>query len=195
MLSPLLRLAPAPRICSLPSFDWPLPREYARFPPSSAPPFWQNRLVPLEDPRSLQQSILCRSQQGIFTRGGPIAERNGAYSPGGDQSQKGTGNIHQGGGQSQKETGHIHQGGPIAEGNGAYSPGGDQSQKGTGHIHQGGTHRRRERGIFGAYSLKRAPMAAAGVGRGVGQATAAGGAAALLLLHLAQPAHGTPTTQ
>eukprot|EP00959_Pyramimonas_sp_CCMP1952_P192693 4029136-Pyramimonas_sp.AAC.1 len=34
MLAPLLRLAPDPGICSRPSFDWPLTREYARSPPS-----------------------------------------------------------------------------------------------------------------------------------------------------------------
>eukprot|EP00976_Prorocentrum_cordatum_P084311 1185605-Prorocentrum_minimum.AAC.2 len=32
-IGPLLRLAPDPGICSLPSFDWPLTREYARSPP------------------------------------------------------------------------------------------------------------------------------------------------------------------
>eukprot|EP00976_Prorocentrum_cordatum_P081654 1184502-Prorocentrum_minimum.AAC.1 len=32
-----LRLAPDPGICSLPPFDWPLTREYARSPPSIRP--------------------------------------------------------------------------------------------------------------------------------------------------------------
>eukprot|EP00976_Prorocentrum_cordatum_P003812 74231-Prorocentrum_minimum.AAC.1 len=46
MLAPLLRLAPDPGICSLPSLDWPLPREHARSPPWIGP-CPENMLAPL----------------------------------------------------------------------------------------------------------------------------------------------------
>eukprot|EP00976_Prorocentrum_cordatum_P075356 1181874-Prorocentrum_minimum.AAC.1 len=53
-------------------------------------------------------------------RRGPIAEGNGAYSPRGDQLQRGTGHIHHGGTNCRRERGIFTTGGPIAEGNRAY---------------------------------------------------------------------------
>eukprot|EP00959_Pyramimonas_sp_CCMP1952_P237179 4957016-Pyramimonas_sp.AAC.1 len=63
MLTPLLRLAPGPGTCSLPSFDWPLTREYAHSPPSFIGPLHHQGVETANHWSCLRRSTMCARQR------------------------------------------------------------------------------------------------------------------------------------
>eukprot|EP00976_Prorocentrum_cordatum_P101533 1192674-Prorocentrum_minimum.AAC.4 len=120
MLAPLHRVAPDSGICSLPSIEWRLTREYARSPPSSA---HRGRAAPLQcgARRGADHGAVAlhhvRRRRGYPPRGArtepPVPLADACARPRGDQRAREHGAGHTGAGErhggKQKPRAAVHE--------------------------------------------------------------------------------------